>query len=186
MLELGSGLAFFVGLLPHGAVAGDFELEPVGERVDHRHTDAVEAAGNFVSVAIKFSAGVQDGEDDFGGRTLFRGVHVDRNAAAVVDHGDGIVGVHGDVDFVGVTGHGFVDGIVHNFPHQVVQTHLAGGTDVHGGTQPNGFEPAEHFDGFSVVLVAWRRAADRFFIFHGYSGNKFCRLKTSPAFIDGR
>jgi len=37
----------------------------------------------------------------------------------------------------------------------------------------NGFEAAEHFDGFGVVLVAWRRAADRFFIFHGYSGINF-------------
>ena len=127
----------------------------------------MEAAGNFVGVAVEFSAGVEDGEDHFGGGPLFGGVHVDGNAAAVVDHGDAIVGVDGDVDFVGETGHGFVDGIVHDFPDQVMQTHLAGRADVHGGAQANGFEAAEDFDGFGVVLVAWRCAADRFFIFHG-------------------
>ena len=169
LLELGGGLAFFVGLLPDGAVARNFQLEPVGKRVDDGNADAVQAAGNFVGVAVEFSAGVKDGEHDFGGGTLFGGVHVDGNAAAVVDHGDGIVGVHGDVDFVGETGHGFVDRIVDNFPDQVMQTHLASGADVHGGAQTNCFEAAEHLDGFGVVLVAWRRAADRFFIAHGYS-----------------
>ncbi len=165
LLELGGGLAFFVGLLPYGSIARNFQLEPVGESVDHGNADTVEAAGNFVGVAVEFSAGVEDGENDFGGGTLFGGVHVDGNAAAIVDDRDGIVGVHGDVDFIGKTGHGFVDGIVDNFPDQVMQTHLAGGTDVHGGAQTNGFESAKDLDGFCVVLVA-RSCAGDFFIAH--------------------
>ena len=154
LLQLGGGLAFFVGLFPHRAIARNFQLEPVGKRVDDGNADAVQAAGNFVGVAVEFSAGVQHGEHHFGGGTLFGGVHVHGNAAAIVDDGDGIVRVHGDVDFVGVAGHGFVDGIVDDFPDQVVQAHLAGRADVHGGTQTHGFESAEDFDGFRVVLVA--------------------------------
>src|ERR1700730_11453836 len=36
LFELGGGLAFFIGLLPHRAVAGNFELKPIGEGVDDR------------------------------------------------------------------------------------------------------------------------------------------------------
>src|SRR6266852_4990819 len=114
LLELGSGLALFVGLFPNAAVARNFELQPVRQRVDHGNSDAVQAAGNFVGFAVEFSSGVQNGEDDFGGGALFGGVHVNRNAAAIVDHGDGIIGVHGHVDLVGVAGHSFVDRVVDN------------------------------------------------------------------------
>jgi len=39
---------------------------------------------------------------------------------AVVDYGDAIVVVHRDVDFVAEAGHGFVHGIVHNFPDEMM------------------------------------------------------------------
>ena len=77
-LELRSGHALFVGLLPDFAFAPDFQIEPIGKRVDDGDADAVQAARNFVSVAIEFSAGMQDGHDDFGGGLFFGGVHVHR------------------------------------------------------------------------------------------------------------
>ena len=155
--ELRGGNAFFVGLLPDFAVAPDFEVEPVGERVDDGDADAVQAARNFVGVAIEFSAGVQDGHHDFGGGLFLGGVHVDGNAAAVVNHGDAVVVVHGDVDFVAEAGHRFVHGVVDHFPDEVVQAEFARRADVHRGAFANGFDAAENFDGGSVVLVALRR-----------------------------
>src|SRR5216683_2167947 len=172
LLQLGGGLAFFVGLLPDSSVARNFELEPVGERVDYGDADAVQTAGDFVGFAVEFSTGVQNGEDNFCGRTLFRGVHVDRNAAAVVDHRDGIIGVYGDIDFVGVAGHGFVDRIVDHFPNEMVQSHFARRPDVHRRTQAYGFDAAEHSDGFRVVLMAWSfpdYRLLRFFLFVAHS-----------------
>ena len=154
--ELRCGNAFFVGLLPDFAVAPDFEIEPVGERVDDGDADAVQAARNFVGVAIEFSAGVQDGHHDFGGGLFLGGVHVDGNAAAVVDYGDAVIVVHGDVDFVAEAGHGFVDGIVDHFPDEMMQAQFAGRADVHRGAFANGFESAENFDRGCVVLVALR------------------------------
>ncbi len=151
-LSLDSGLAFFVALLPDRAIALNFEFQEVRKRVDDGNADAVQSAGNLVAVAIEFSAGVQHGEHNFRRGALFRGVHVHRNAAAIVHHGHGIVGVHRDVHFVREARHRFVDGVVHHFPHQVVQAHLAGRADVHRGTQAHGFEPAEHLDGLRVVL----------------------------------
>src|ERR1700741_5217072 len=151
--QLVGGLALFVGLFPHRAIALDFEFEPIGKSVDDRDADTVEAAGHLVGIAVELSAGMENGHDDFSGRALFRGVHFDGNAATVVHNGDGIISVDRDADFVGKAGHGFVNGIVDHFPDQMVQTHFARGADVHGGTQANGFEAAEDFNGLGVGLV---------------------------------
>jgi hypothetical protein len=123
--ELRSGDSFFVGLLPDFAVAPDFEIEPVGERVDNGDADTVQAAGNFVGIAIELSTGVKDGHHDFGGGLLFRGVHVHGNSAAVVNHGDAVIVVDRHVDFIAEAGHRFVDGVIDYFPDEVVQAELA-------------------------------------------------------------
>ena len=83
------------------AVAPDRELEPGRKRIDHRHADAVQSAGNLVGVLVEFSAGVQLGHDDFGRRYAFTFVDVGRNAAAVVADGAGAVGVECHCDFGG-------------------------------------------------------------------------------------
>jgi len=54
---------------------------------------AVQAARHLVGILVEFSAGVQLGHDDLGRGNAFALVDVDGNAAAVVAHGDGIVGV---------------------------------------------------------------------------------------------
>ena len=151
--QLGGRVALFVRLLPHLAIAPDFQIEPVGKRVDHRNADAVQSARNFVSVAIEFSARVQHGEDDFGGGLLLGGVHIDGNAAAIVGDGDAVIVVHDDVDLIAVARHRFVDGIVDHFPDEVVQAKLAGRADVHCRALANRFEASENFDRSSVVLV---------------------------------
>ena len=75
------------------AVAPDAQLEPLGQRVDDRDADAVQAAGHLVGVLVEFSAGVQLGHDDLGRRDAFVLVDVDRDAAAVVAHRARTVGV---------------------------------------------------------------------------------------------
>src|SRR6202522_977106 len=172
--ELRGGDAFFVGLFPDFAFAPDFQIEPVGKRVDGRDADAVQATGNFVGVAIEFSAGVQDGHDDFGGGLFFGGMHVHGNAAAVVNYGDAVVFVHGDVDLVAESGHGFVHGIVGDFPDQVMQSHFTGGTDVHRGAFADGFDAAENFDGSRVVLVAASFSGCSIFFSHGSCFSSDC------------
>src|SRR5699024_9373033 len=59
----------------------------------------------------------------------------------------------GDVDGVGVPGHRLVDGVVDDLPHEVVQTALAGGADVHAGPLADGLEPLEDGDGARVVIT---------------------------------
>ena len=155
LLQLAGGLAFGIGLLPGKSVAPDFEIEFFAQRVDAGNSDPVQSAGNFVGRCIELSAGVQFGHDHLcGGNLLAVDVHrVDGNAAAVIDDGDRVVEMDGDFDFVRVTGERFVDRVVHHFVDQMVQAHLAGGTDVHGGTFTHRLHAAEHFDGVSVVVA---------------------------------
>ena len=79
--------ALGVLLEPALAVAVDLDGEPLGERVDHRHADAVETAGDLVALAAELAAGVEHGEHDLGGAlalVLARLVRVDRDTAPVV------------------------------------------------------------------------------------------------------
>ena len=69
------------------AAAPDAQVEPVGQRVDDRDADAVQAARDLVGILVEFSAGMQLGHDDLGRRDAFLVVDVGRDAAAVV--GDG-------------------------------------------------------------------------------------------------
>ena len=90
--------AALVGLRPDVAVARDLEVEPLGERVDDRHADAVQAARDLVAAAVaELAAGVQHGQDDLGRRALLLLVHVDRDAAAVVGDRDAVVRVQDDL-----------------------------------------------------------------------------------------
>src|ERR1700674_3226309 len=109
LLQLVGGLAFFVSLFPDRAIARDLQLEPIGKRVDDGHADAVETARNLVSVAVEFSASMQHRQDDFRGGTLLRGMRVYGDAAAIVHHREGVVGVYRDVNLVRVASQRLVD-----------------------------------------------------------------------------
>ena len=97
LLERADGHAALEALVPVVAVAIDVELEPLRQGVDDRDADAVQAAGDLVAGAAELAAGVQHGEHDLGGRLVVLLHDPDGDAAAVVDHGDGVVGVDGDV-----------------------------------------------------------------------------------------
>ena len=74
-------------------------MEALRERVDHRDADAVQAAGDLVAAAVaELAAGVQGRHHDLGRRSLLLLVLLDRDAAAVVDDGDAVVGVDRDLD----------------------------------------------------------------------------------------
>ncbi len=84
---------------------------------------------------------------------LRQGHHVDGNAAAIVDHGDGVVDVDDDVDLFGVAGQSLVDGVVDHFVDQMVQAHLAGRADVHGGAKAHRLQAFENLDVFAGVAA---------------------------------
>ena len=154
--QLADGRALGVVLLPCEAVAPDFDVQLLTERVDAAYAHAVQSAGDLVVGGVELAAGVQLGEHHLdGGHLLAVGDHVvHRDAAAVVHHGDGVVDVDGDVDARGVSGQRLVHRVVDYLVDQVVQAQLAGRTDVHGGTQADGCEAFEYGDIFRGVPAA--------------------------------
>ena len=153
--QVGLWLAALVVLGPDVALALDLEVEALGERVDDRDADAVQAAGDLVAAAVaELAAGVQDGEDDLGRGPLLLLEDADWDAAAVVDDGYRVVGVDRDRDLVAVAGERLVDGVVDDLVDEVVEAPHAGRADVHAGPLANGLEALEDGDvGGAVAAV---------------------------------
>ncbi len=122
------------------------------------HTDAhaVKAAGDLVALGVELAAGMQLGHHHFGCRDALLLMHVHRDPAAVVDHGDRVVDVDGDVDLGAVACQGLINGVVHDLVDQVVQADLASRADVHRGPQAHCFQALKHFDAAGIVDFARR------------------------------
>src|SRR5699024_29202 len=129
-----------VALLPHAHVHAG------GEGVDDGGADAVQTAGDLVAAAPELPARVQLGEHELDGGDALGLVDVGRDATPVVLDPHPAVVHEGDVDGVGVARHRLVHGVVDDLPHEVVQTALAGGADVHAGALADRLEALEHGD----------------------------------------
>jgi hypothetical protein len=73
-------------------------------------------------------------------------VVLDGNSSAVIDDATTSVGENGDVNPGAKTRHGLVDGIVNDFPHQVVETRWSRGTDIHAWSNSNRFKTLKYGD----------------------------------------
>ena len=73
-------------------------------------------------------------------------MRIDRNAAAIVGDGDKAVGLHLDLDPVGVTGQRLVHGVVDHLGEQVMQRLLVGAADIHAGAAADRLEPFQNLD----------------------------------------
>ena len=135
------------------AIALDLHDELARERVDDGDTDSVETARHLVRLVVELTAGVQDGEHDLKRGDLLLGMEADGDAAAVVLDGNRVVGVHGDLDLRAEARHCLVDGVVHDLPHEVVQTGRGGGADVHARALAHRLEALEDLDLTLVVRV---------------------------------
>ena len=151
-LQIPLGLAALVLLRPREAVAADVDEQVLGEGVDDRHADAVQAAGDLVAAAVaELPAGVEHGQHDLDGGSLLLLHHRDRDPAAVVDDGYGVVRMDRDREFVAVAGERLVDRVVDDLVDEVVQPSRAGRPDVHAGALAHRFEALEDGDVLCVV-----------------------------------
>ena len=135
------------------AVAVDLQLQPIAERVHHRHAHAVQAARDLVGILVELTARVQLGHDDLGGRDALALVDVGRDAASVVGHRDRAVGVQDHLHQVGVPRQRLVDGVVHHLIDHVVQTRaVVGVADIHAGALAHRIQALENLDGIGAVF----------------------------------
>jgi hypothetical protein len=149
--HLGHGDPAFVALGEGLAFAPDRQVEPLREGVDYGHTDPVQTTRDLVGLLFELAAGVQFGEHHLGGVAQARGMGPGGNAAAVVDDGDRVVDVDEDFDGVAVPGEGLVDGVVDDLVDQMMEARLAGGADVHRGTDTHRLKSFEDLDGVCAV-----------------------------------
>ena len=85
----------------------------------------MQAAGNLVALATKLAASMQHSEYHLSCTLAFmfaRRIGIDGNAAPVVLYTTATIGEQGYGDLVAMPGHGFVDGVIDDFPNQVMET----------------------------------------------------------------
>ncbi len=153
-LEARHGLAALEFLVIGDAVAVDLDLQPPGERVDHRGAHAVQPAGDLVPPPAELAARVQHGEDYRDGRDAGLMVDAHWNSAAVVVDADDIAGKNLDVDFIAVSRKRLVDRVVDDLIDQVVQAARARGPDIHARAFADGLHPLENlYLAFVVIFV---------------------------------
>jgi hypothetical protein len=121
----------------------------------------VQAAGNLIGALAEFSAGVEIRQDEFERGNLVNRMEVDRDAATVVLHRARTVEVDADRDLRCKSGKRFVDGVVNDLEHAVVQTALVRVADIHVGAFSHALEALEFLDLGSVVS---RSAGLEFFV----------------------
>jgi hypothetical protein len=96
---------------------------------------------------------VQLGHDDLGRRDPLLAVDAGRDAAPVVTHGDGAIGVERHPDVTSVAGERLVDGVVDHLIDHVVQARtVVGVADIHARPLAHGVEALEHLDRVGAVF----------------------------------
>ena len=80
-------------------------------------------------------------------------MNIDRNTTAIVAHRDAAIDVNLYINLVAKSGEMFVDRIVENFEHHVVQAALVRVADVHAGALPDRFQTFQLVDLSGVVFL---------------------------------
>ena len=137
----------------HLALTAHRHLHPFAQGVHHRDANAVQTAGHLVTTGAKLAAGMQHGEHRLQGALAGARVHIGGNAAAVVAHRGGTVFPQHHNNAVAMARQGFINRVINNFVHQMVQAPRPGGADVHARALAYGLKPLQHLNLLGAVGV---------------------------------
>jgi hypothetical protein len=143
-------LGILLGIGP--SIPADFRSQVFGQTVDHRPTDSVKSAGDFIRTAAELSSGVQSSHYSFQGGFSGGWVDIYGDATTVVLNRDYTFGIQFDFYQVTKASHGLIDGVIENFVDQVMQTALVGAADVHTRADSNRFQSLKDLDIFRSVV----------------------------------
>ena len=90
----------------------------------------METTRGLIASLAKLTTGMQNGENDFNRRDT-HSVLADWHAPAVVCNCQAAILVDGHIDAVAETRKGLIDGIINDFPDQVMQPCPIGRSDIH-------------------------------------------------------
>ena len=101
----------------------------------------MEAAGHLVRVLIEFSAGMQDGQNDFGSTLPFF-MCVDGNPSTVVLNSHRTIRMNHHIDLIAVTCQGLINRVIHDLKHHMMQAcAVIGVADIHPRTLFHSLKP---------------------------------------------
>ncbi len=136
------------------AAARDLHLQKLRQGIDHRHAHAVQTARGLIDLGVELAARMQRGHDDLErGLVLELRMRIDRNAAAVVGHGQKSVGIELHLDERGVARHGLIHRVVDDFREEVVQRLFVSTADIHARPAPDRLQALENLDVCRTVAV---------------------------------
>ena len=123
-----------------------------GKRIHNRNAYTVQAAGNLITFAAEFTTCMEDGEYNLDGWDFFLGVLVYGNAAAIVDNGDGVVLMDGNLNVVTIASKSFIYCVVYNLVHQMVKAARTGRTDIHTRALAHCFKAFQDLNVLAAVV----------------------------------
>ena len=85
-------------------VSINFNIQSLGQSVDNRSTNTVQATGGCIGSAAKFSTSVQFGENNLDTRKSSFWLNINRHSAAVIFYGHAAVFIEFYSDVLAVTG----------------------------------------------------------------------------------
>ncbi len=110
------------------------------------------ARGDIIG-AVELTPSVKCGQNDLKSRNLLGWVLVDGNTSAIVRHRDRApIAVQNDVDLGRVSIRGFINGVIHHFPKQMVEPRLARSADIHSRALTYRFQSLEDLNAFASVI----------------------------------
>ena len=101
----------------------------------------MQSARSFVIIAFEFATRVENSKNDLQRALAGLGMFVDWNPTTVIRNGYcSTIFVQCYDDFIRVTIHRLIDGVVQNLPNQMMQTGGAHTTDIHRWSLANGLQ----------------------------------------------
>ena len=102
----------------------------------------------------ELAARVQHRHDNFHGRFVLSGMVINGDTTAVIRDAYPAIGKDGYFDVMAVPGEGFINRVVHDLVHQVVQAALPGGANVHTRALTHCLEALQHRNVGCIVGLA--------------------------------
>ena len=106
----------------------------------------MQTTGYLVGAFVKLTAGMEHGHNDLKCRLVQFLMFVNRNATAIVAHGDAVVLTNIHINAVAESCQSLVDGVVHDLTHQMVETLDMSVANVHGWTLPDCLQSFKDLD----------------------------------------
>ena len=135
-----SGKATFKTRVVLFIIPPNTQFKVIRQRINNRHTHAVQTTRDLIRIIIKFTTGMQLCHNNFSRRNTFFFVHINRDTTTVITNRHRPIIVNDHINMVGMTGQSLVNAIVNDFIDHVMQARpIVRVTNIHTRALANSF-----------------------------------------------